>query len=514
MKQASSSRRYLRSAALIAGLTLPTITLVPLGSLWLWERGYLLYWAIGAALAVTAAFYFWQRLLPPLPEAKTDNASATAIDSDVDDRRDPSWTPIENLAWADVISIAEGVDLATLTSQDAILDLGRRTVDAVARRLHPEVAEPIWQFTVPEAFAILERVSRRLGAFTNENIPLSDRLTVGQALALYRWRGAVDMAEKVYDVWRLIRLVNPIAAATHELRERMSKQMLHWGQTHVTRKLTHAFVTEVGRAAIDLYGGRLRVSAHHLEHSMSHEAMAEADQIAARIAEPLRILIAGQTGAGKSSLVNALAEEVHAAVDALPATPGFAAYALRRKDMPDAHLVDSRGLGISADDREAVVAKAIDCDLILWVVAAHRADRDVDLQAVSALRRALAALPHRRSAPLLVVLTHIDRLRPVQEWSPPYDLNASTQPKANSIRLAMDAVSHDLAISIDDIVPVSLGTPAYNIDALWARIALALPDARRAQLVRRLQHGKNLSWSRLWSQAAGAGRVLVRTIRG
>ena len=58
-----------------------------------------------------------------------------------------------------------------------------------------------------------------------------------------------------------MRLVNPLTAATQEMRERLSGQMLQWGRAHVTQRLAHAYVTEVGRAAIDLYGGRLRVSA-------------------------------------------------------------------------------------------------------------------------------------------------------------------------------------------------------------------------------------------------------------
>jgi len=43
MKRATRALTYLRSAMLIIALALPLFSLVLLGSLWLWEKGYVIY---------------------------------------------------------------------------------------------------------------------------------------------------------------------------------------------------------------------------------------------------------------------------------------------------------------------------------------------------------------------------------------------------------------------------------------------------------------------------------------
>ena len=116
---------------------------------------------------------------------------------------------------------------------------------------------------------------------------------------------------------------------------------------------------------------------------------------------------------------------------------------------------------------------------------------------------------------MVLVITQIDRLRPFEEWSPPYDLT-SDRPKAVAIREASSAVAEDLGFSPDEAVAVSTAPYAtpYNIDAVWAQIVRLLPEAQSAQLLRSLHDMKDRwDWARLWSQAANAGRVIVKTLR-
>jgi uncharacterized protein len=506
-QRASASPSIPRLALLAVALVLPTATLIPLGGVWLWQKGYLLYWAILACAVVVGAYALQRWLLLP---------SGYATAPEADDAADPAddrWTPRQTDAWGDVAKLAATVRADRLSSRDAVLGLGLETIETVARRLHPERADPVLQFTVPEALAVVERASANLRAFVVGSFPLGDRITVAQLMWLYRWRGAIQLAEKGYDLWRVVRLLNPVTAATHELREQFTHRIYEAGREHVAGRLARAFVKEVGRAAIDLYGGNLLVTDAQLRAHVSAASRHDLAAAEAREAEPIRILVAGQVSAGKSTLVNALANAVEAAVDALPATARFAGYRLTHEGLPAALVIDSPGLTGDAQI-PALVEAADDCDLVLWVVSAARAARDVDARALSAIRSHFADAPNRHRPPMLLILTHLDQLRPFGEWDPPYDLTAAANDKAVSIRGAMQAAGRDLGFAIAEIVPVraDIAVALYNIDALWAKLIELTPAAQRARLLRTLSDIKTASsWATVWSQAAGAGRVIKET---
>lgn len=501
---------------LLIGLCLivPTLSLIPLGGLWLFQNGYALYWA-GAACLFTLGIYGLQRwLLKPAP-VKTDAMPPRDL-SVGDSSPDPDWTPAEHKAWASVTAIADQVKPDELTSREAFIALALSTIETTARELHPEQKDPLWQFTVPEALALIEQVSGRLRAGVADSVPLGDRLTVAQVLKVYQWRSALDVAEKAYDLWRLVRMVNPLSAATQELRDQFSKRVYAWGREELGQRLARKFVFEIGRGAIDLYGGRLRVTGEVLAAHVSAKSRRDLSNASGKLAEPLRMVVAGQVSAGKSSLINALFSEVRAAVDVLPATPGMTAYALERDGQPPTLLIDTAGLGGDAANLKLLMAEVADIDCMIWVANAARADREADRNALEALRAAFASRRDRRAPPMLLVLTHIDRLRPFSEWAPPYDLNSAISPKAASIKAAIEAASSDLGFEPGDVVPVCLDEElgAYNVDAVWAAIASKLPDAQRAQLVRTLgDHTGKVDWNRIWNQTLNAGKVLTKLVK-
>jgi predicted GTPase len=493
-------RSWIGWAALSIAVVLPTLALVPFGWLWLWQNGYFFYW-LGAALAVSvAAFGVRVWLLRRAAAALRDDVTTkpAAPGSDVS-------SPREKAAREAVETMARTVDPEAITGREALTNLGLATVEAVARHLRPEAREPLWAFTVPEALTLIERVSQRLRPLVVANVPLGDRLTVGQVLQLYRWRSVIDVASSAYDIWRVVRLMNPVSAVTQEIRERLSKEMYAGLKDELAKRLLATFVREVGEAAIDLYSGRLAVPEAELP---SGRLKAEAGPDPATSA-PLRLLLAGRSGSGKSSLLNALANEIHAAADALPQTRAYTAYEVQRDGKPPVVLVDSPGL-TRPEDQSALTSHADECDLILWVVAADRPDREMDRAGLAAIRAHFAARTERPAPPVVVVMTHVDRLRPFTEWSPPYDIANPSTPKARSIRDAMDAVAEDLGRPIADIVPVSLAPDreSYNVDLVWAKLVDALPAAKSASLMRRVAEARRATdWRRVLGQAVGAGRL-------
>ncbi len=493
---------------LAAALLIPAASLIPFGGLWLWQHGLIIYWALASCLVVGGGYLLLGRLL-----ARAARAEGAQPGEMAEHAGDQSWTPRQEEAWQDVVALASAVDPQRLSSRDEAQGLALETIELVARRLHPERSDPLLQFTVPEALAVIERASSGMRSFVVRNFPFGDRITVAQLMWLYRWRGALQYAEKGFDLWRIVRLLNPLSAATQEVRERLTRQVLDVGRQHVAQRLADAFVREVGRAAIDLYGGNLRVEAEALGAHVTAASRRDLAAAEAREAEPLRILVAGQTGAGKSSLVNALANAVEAQVDALPATQSFTGYKLTHEGLPAALLVDSPGVAGVAEF-PALIRNAANVDMVLWVCSASRAAREIDRQALAAIREHFAGEPNRRRPPMLLVLTHIDALRPFDEWDPPYDLAQASRAKAQAILGAMEAAGAELGFEAAEIVPVRVDAAAapYNIDALWARIMELVPDAQRARLLRTLSDLRSApAWSTLWSQAANAGRVIKDT---
>ncbi|MCG6897277.1 MAG: GTPase domain-containing protein [Thiocapsa sp.] len=480
----------------------PVAALVPLGLLWLWEAHALRLWLV-ALLVLSAAGYglqFWLHRR----ERRWLLAVETAANPEWPPEADEAWVLVEDLAakvkpedWP----IGEGTRLGLL---------GQQTLERVARHYHPEVEQPLLELTVPHALLIIERASRDLRDTIAENIPFSHRLTVGSLVRAYRWKPFADRLLGIYRAGQWV--INPAHALLSEAWIHLRGRGYAMAQEEIHRWLLQEYVRKVGAYAIELYSGRLLLADERPDVRLtpaSRRDLRDAD--AGPAGEPLRILVLGRSNAGKSSLINSLFGQLRVATDLLPdTTRRLTPYRLEREGLDIALVFDTPG-SETLDD-QTLRSAAANADMILWVSAAHRPDRQADREVLDSLRATLRDQPSRHPPPLLVVLTHIDRLRPVREWLPPYDLAEPESLKAESILAAVEVVAADLATPIESVIPVCLAAGRiYNVeDVLWSAILDRLDAAQRARLLRcQDARRREENWSLVRRQLANAGRFLV-----
>lgn len=495
-------RRYWPEMLLAVTIALPWVSLMVLGLLWLWQGGRVWAWAIAAALFG----------LPAIPLARLVRRRANAeARIAMGDLAEPSrnWNAAGREAWSDVLAIADSAAPFSFAETQSLATSARHIIDVVARRFHPEAHSAWAQFSLPEALLLAERLCRDVRREALRHIPgiralrLSDLLWVQRQNE--RYGGGLRLG---YEFWRLARAaINPIGAAGSET----SRLFVDKAATVLSYRLrayaTRLFTLEVGRAAIDLYSGQLALSEDDLRAAQERDAADVASPVA-----PVRIMLIGQVNAGKSSLVNALAREIRCAVGPVPTTSRATEYRLEVEGSPVVSVVDMPGLDQSVEPEfRTQVARS---DLILWVASATQPARDLDYQALENIRSGAEAQLARRAPPILLALTHIDQLSPASEWTPPYNIAEPEGPKARRIRAAVDAVARVLRLSANAIVPVAMplhGEP-YNIDALWARIAVEVDEAKLVQLDRLRLAQRRLNLRELADQLGNAGRFIIKGI--
>ncbi len=493
----------LRLLALVLGL-LPGVALLPLGAFWLWQSGWLSWWLAGllgcGMLSYALQYALTRRGRRLLGEAAT--------------RADPAWPRTAEGAWMAVEQLADGVQPQDWPLQDGgrLWLLGQNALEAVAHHYHPQRERPLLELTVPHTLLIIERASRDLRATVSENVPFSHQLTLGDLMRAWRWKAPLERLLNVYRAGRLV--LNPADAVISEAWGYARGQTFGSAWAETQRWLLREYVRKVGYYAIELYSGRLVLSEAEPTATVTPVSSADLQRAAENSApaEPLRILVLGRANAGKSSLINALFGQLTAATDLLPdTTRGITPYRLERAGLTAALVFDTPGCDTELLAGPDVRAAACDADLLLWVCAAHRADRQIDRQQLDALRAAWAERQDRRPPPLLVALSHIDLLRPSREWQPPYDLQNPQGAKARNIRAALEVVATDLALPVDAVIPVCLAAErVYNVeDALWAALLDRQDEAGRVRLLRCLEQRRQAeNWPLLRRQLINAGRLL------
>jgi predicted GTPase len=506
MKLRHTIARYWREAVLVVIIVLPWLALLPLGLLWLWQHAAAIWWLAGAALLGVAAFAL---RLSIVRSAKAEAAAMAELALPAS----PEWGLPEKAAWRIVAQTCYDTEPLSFTDPQSVRKLLDGTVNAVANHFNPGLTHAHLQMSLPEALLLAERLAHELRSATLRYVPGVRDIHIGSlfwAKTFYdRYGNAVKGAYPYMDgVRRLARLVmNPKNGVLGEATKLLLGRIGGFLSYRVRAELTNLLIRETGRAAIDLYSGRLRLSSDEVVAALR----AENDGATSDLVGPVRILIAGQVNAGKSSLVNAMAQQVQRMTDAVPTRERPAEIILNLAGRPAVVLIDTPGIGNEASASELLSERARKADLILWLVSATQPARAPDVQMLRALREAKDGVPDRRPPPILGVVTHIDELSPASEWAPPYDLKDNNRPKARRICKAIEHISHSLQIGGDCIVPVCVRDldGSYNVDLLWDMIVSHLDEARIVRLCRLQIEGRGVSTREVLGQMASAGRWLA-----
>jgi len=501
-------RRYWPETLLFMAVALPWLSLFALGFVWLWQGGHAWIWALAAAALGLVA---WP--LSTLVSRRANEEARLALGDLAAPSR--SWNAVERDAWADVLQIADATRPFSFTSMEPLVSSARDIVEVIARRFHPGTSSAWARFSLPEFLLLTERLSRDVRREALRHIPAVRAVRLSHLLWVHRQNARYGAAAQTgwrlgFGLWRVIRAaLNPLQAAGQETSglffEKTTRVLSYRLRAYATRLL----VLEIGRASIDLYSGRLALSDDELRAAREHDFITNAEAVG-----PIRIVLIGQINAGKSSLLNALAQEIRGAVGPLPATTNVTEHLIDLDGRPCVVLVDLPGFSENTEAATELLAQAERGDLIMWVASATQPARDPDRKRLDAFRAWANAELARRPPPVLLALTHVDELRPAMEWSPPYDITAPVRPKARTIRAAVDSAARAFDLPEDAIVPVAMppGREVYNIDALWARIAAELDEAKLVQLDRLRVGQKGLSLRELANAFGHAGRTVIKGV--
>jgi hypothetical protein len=368
-------------------------------------------------------------------------------------------------------------------------------IGAIAKIYNPKAKQPLLNIYIPQAYVLLRGTVDDLNEWMQKMAPVLNQVTIEQALQAYEiYQKLQPAARRVWQAWNWARwLLNPAAAAatlaTQGSRSKANQELLG----NLNQIAREAVLRNLARQAIALYSGKLLDSELLAPTSPAvpnntptaqsiQDLLNEATPIAAIETQSLNLLLLGRTGAGKSSLVNALFGAPIATVDALPSTIRLQDYQWQTSDGASLTLWDSPGYEqvAQSDLRDLVIEQATQSDLILLASPAMDPALQIDVEMLQAIANATPETPK------IGIMTQVDRLRPLKEWQPPYDWRSGSQAKAVNIREALAYRSSTLT-DITTWLPVSNLGEGWGFDQLSMTLITMIAPAQQARLARFLR---------------------------
>jgi len=459
------------------------------------------HWGISWIWAVVIlVFLGWQFLLVRwlrLPEQIA--AEATAFIKDKSPSTEPDNTALHQQAEVEIqkVLVAAREDLLPWEDWTQFFRRCQSLIEVVAYTYYPAAKRPFLNIHVPQAYGLIRGTVDDVDQWMQKLSPVLGQVTVGQAYETYEtYRKLEPAAKTAYKIWNWSRWIfNPVAAltrtSTQPYRNQANQQLL----ANLGQILRETTLQALGGQAIALYSGETVKTLEALEYNLPEEQtqtlreiITEAAPVQAIEQAPLNVLLVGRTGAGKSSLINRLFGRETAAVDVLPSTDTLQSYRFTNSMDETLFLWDTPGYEQSGreDFRQIVIEKAAEADLLLLVTPATDPALQMDLSFLEEIQAQVDDLP------MISVVTQVDRLRPIREWSPPYDWRMGNQPKEVSIRDAMAYRQEILGEVSPIILPLVTSSPdqeraAWGVTELSNAMVSEFDPAKQSRMARFLR---------------------------
>jgi uncharacterized protein len=369
---------------------------------------------------------------------------------------------------------------------------------AIAKIYHPEVKYPLLNIYVTQAYGLIRGTTDDMDEWMQKLAPALDRVTIAQTYEAYEtYQKLAPSAQKLLKVWNwaqwLLNPVSAIARSTTQKSASLADRQLLVNLGQLTRE---AALTNLCRQAVTLYSGKIP----SLPSTVTPDPITAKTQTLKEILvaaappaqidqKPIDILLVGRTGAGKSSLINTLFQAELAVVDVLPSTDKIQNYHWQTPTGESLNLWDSPGYeqASRADLRSQVLDYAATADLLLLVTPALDPALQMDLDFLQEIKSTVPDLP------IVTIVTQVDRVRPLREWTPPYDWQWGTRPKEVAIREATAYRSELLGAYCDLVLPIvnadlRIDRLAWGIDTLSLALLQKIEPSKQIRLARFLRN--------------------------